>query len=131
MGFNSVFKGLRLKIKSHYMRHVQVKLVQGCSWVKVPQNLEKNHQRHFYRSATDTHVNVPSAKNFLRCCLKPQTKTSCTISSNMNVQPWRDLFNGKKMKKIMQANVQVICTPTTWNTVCPTVNYMGLDNIWQ
>ena len=31
----------------------------------------------------------------------------------------------------MQANVQVVCTPTTWNTVCPTVNYMGLDNIWQ
>ena len=50
-----------------------------------------------------------SAKNSLHCCLKPQTKTSCTVSSNMNVQPWRDLFNGPKAWKIMQSEVQVVC----------------------
>lgn len=30
------------------MRHVQVKLVQGCSWVKVQQNLEKKTTKGIY-----------------------------------------------------------------------------------
>jgi hypothetical protein len=41
------------------MRHAQVKLVQGILWVKVLQNLEKDHQRHFPWSTTDTQVHVP------------------------------------------------------------------------
>jgi hypothetical protein len=50
---------LRLKSQPHYTRHAQVKLVQGILWVKVLQNLEKDHQRHLHLSTTDTQVNVP------------------------------------------------------------------------
>jgi len=72
---------LRLKIQSHYMRHAEVKLVQGCSWVNVLQNLEKNHQRHLlYIGVQLTYKSMyPVSKEFL--ALLPKTSDQNLLHS--------------------------------------------------
>jgi hypothetical protein len=52
------------------MRHVQLMLIGGCSQVKVLQQLERNHHRHLDECNTGVlRWSIPSAKNFLGCCL--------------------------------------------------------------
>jgi hypothetical protein len=35
------------------MKHMKLKLIQGCFGLKVLQQLEKNHQKHLVSSPTD------------------------------------------------------------------------------
>lgn len=50
----------------------QVKLVQGCSWVKVQQNLEKKITKDIYTGVQLTHMSMcPVSKEFL--ALLPKT----------------------------------------------------------
>jgi len=54
-------------------QRVQLKLIGGCSQVKILQQLERNHHRHLVTCDTDVlHWSIPTAKNFFRLLLKPQ-----------------------------------------------------------
>jgi hypothetical protein len=53
------------------MRHVQVKVVAGCSRVKTAQQLEKNHHRHAGRSVTDAQAAVSRLIEFPALQHKP------------------------------------------------------------
>jgi len=49
---------LILEGHSTYRRHMQLLSVQGCSQVKILQQLEKNHNTHSDRSSIDTQGGV-------------------------------------------------------------------------
>ena len=62
------------------MRHAQVKLVQGCSWVKVLQNLEKKIIKEIYIGVQPTHMSMhPVSKEFL--ALLPKTSDQNLLHS--------------------------------------------------
>jgi hypothetical protein len=69
-----------------YMRHVQLKPIQGCSWVKVLQHSEKKSPQPFRQESQGCTTVIPSAKTSLCCCLNQCTTASQTLLCDMNTQ---------------------------------------------